>query len=242
MIITKDHNLAEIIQHNYLLLTILPRFEINLGFGDKTVEQVCLENNVDTGFFLEIINSFNDKSYFSDSLHNFSLKLIVQYLQNTHTYYLHEKIPEIENLMNQLIDACMASNKNNLMLLKKFFDDYKTELNEHIKREEQKVLPYVLELDEAYKNKQVSKSLINKIHTYSIHDYANEHDNVEEKLHDLKNIIIKYLPPTKNSYLCHKVLIELFRLERDLNDHSHIEDKVLVPRVYEIEKMLLNKP
>ena len=26
-------------------------------------------------------------------------------------------------------------------------------------------------------------------------DFAGEHDNVEEKLYDLKNIIIKYMPP-----------------------------------------------
>ena len=75
---------------------------------------------------------------------------------------------------------------------------------------------------------------------YSINDYYDEHDDIEEKLFDLKNILIKYLPQQKESDIINKLLINLFMLEQDINYHSRIEDKVLVPKVAAIEKELLN--
>jgi hemerythrin superfamily protein len=39
--------------------------------------------------------------------------------------------------------------------------------------------------------------------------------------------------------LCHQVLTDLAALVKDLVDHADMEDKVLVPRVAELEKTLL---
>jgi len=55
----------------------------------------------------------------------------------------------------------------------------------------------------------------------------------------LKNIIIKFLPPVKDMTICNNILIELFRLEKDLNNHARMEDKVLIPKVREMEKAIL---
>ena len=71
--------------------------------------------------------------------------------------------------------------------------------------------------------------------SYSIMDYEDEHDNVEEKLFDLKNLIIKYLPAPKNELTSYKILLELFELEKDLREHARIEDMILVPKVEAME-------
>ncbi|MCF8406203.1 MAG: hypothetical protein K9H58_19835, partial [Bacteroidales bacterium] len=83
--------------------------------------------------------------------------------------------------------------------------------------------------------------LLEKINNYSINVFAGEHDNVEEKLYDLKNIIIKYLPPSKDKALRNRILMELFRLEKDLNAHAELEDKVLIPKVAKMEELILQK-
>ena len=49
-------SLISIIQDNYNILQSLGSFGINLGFGDKTVKEVCEEQNVDTFTFLAIVN------------------------------------------------------------------------------------------------------------------------------------------------------------------------------------------
>ncbi len=241
MIITKNIKMADVIHTNYFTLSVLNRFGIELGFGDKSVDEVCKKNNVDVDFFLEIVNAFVDKDYFPKKhLQTFSVKLITDYLQKTHDYYHKLKVPEIENLIEEMVDSCYTQ-KENIVLLKKFFNDYKQELLNHTHREEKIVFPYTLAIEKAYNSEESDNSVIELMETYSIEIFQNEHDNIEEKLLDLRNIIIKYLPQPKNSRLCNKLLYELFNLEQDINDHSRIEEKVLVPKIREMEKIITKR-
>lgn len=243
MSIHPDMKMADVIHLNYSLLPVITRFNIELGFGDKTVKEVCKLFGVNLDFFVEITNSFIDDDYIPQKeLNSFPVSLIVQYLKETHDYYMYEKIPELSKMISVLSDEVESSeNDNSIMLVIKFFREYEVELKNHIEREEKKVQPYVIELEQAFLNNNPDKKLIDKIKSYSINDFAREHDNVEEKLYDLKNIIIKYLPPHKNKALCNQILMELFRLERDLNAHAQLEDKVLIPKVAKMEAILLEK-
>lgn len=243
MLIHKNMTMAGVIHSNYLLLTVVYRFNISLGFGDKTIDEVCSDRNINVDFFIEILNSYNDADYFPrQRLQNFPVENLVDYIRSTHSDYLDNRLPDIETKIKSLSESCSEKNRKNLVLLEDFFGGYKTELISHIKREEDKVLPYILEIGVAYYERKSTSKLLNKIKTYSIDDYANEHEDVEDKLFDLKNIMIKYLPPVNNNYLCHSILIEIFRLEKDLNNHARIEDKVLVPKVRLMEKEILNLP
>ena len=239
MQITLNMKMAEVIHLNYHLLQIISRFGIQLGFGDKSIRQVCRENDIDVNFFLEIVNSYHDKNYFpKKNLQGFPLKLIIDYLRESHNYYLNIKLPQIEQLIRQLSDFSDHISGESLKLIDTFFREYIRELQVHIEREEERVYPYVFFVEEAYHMKKTPESLISRIREYSIDDFEHDHDNIEDKLFDLKNLIIKYLPLPENPNLCHDILIELFRLEADLNDHARIEDKVLVPKVRFMEKWI----
>ncbi|MBN2613798.1 MAG: hemerythrin domain-containing protein [Bacteroidales bacterium] len=232
--------MADIIHINYSLLQVITRFDIRLGFGNKTIEEVCRGQGIDVNFFLEIVNSFHDPDYFPDKeLQNFRLTDIVNYLRKTHQYYLEVKIPQIGLYIQQLLDNSNPGNLESLELINRFFLDYRQEFLTHIDREENHVFSYVLEVEKAFLTKRLEKQVAEKIKNYSIDDFADEHDNIEDKLFDLKNIIIKYLPPVKDVFICINILTELFRLEKDLNNHARIEDTVLVPKVRAMEKAIL---
>ncbi|HBF87740.1 MAG TPA: hemerythrin domain-containing protein [Bacteroidales bacterium] len=234
--IVSTMKMADMIHLNYMLLSVINRLEMKLGFGDATIEDLCRKHNVNTHFFLEIVNTFHDKNYFPQKrMQTFSVLDIIDYLRKTHKFYLNQKLPIIEKMINELIDENQAQKKS-LTLLVSFFTEYKQELINHIEREEKKVYPYILEIYNALEAKSKNQELFNKMNAYSIEKYEGEHDNVEEKLFDLKNIIIKYLPPLVDSNICNRILSELFKLEKDLNDHSRIEDKVLVPKVSQMEE------
>ena len=51
-----DDKMISIIRDNYNILQSLGSFGINLGFGDKTVREVCDEQNVDTYTLLAVVN------------------------------------------------------------------------------------------------------------------------------------------------------------------------------------------
>ena len=239
MQIQANMKMAEIIHLDYHLLQIISRFGINLGFGDKTVKQVCDEYNLNVDFFLEIVNSYHLESYFPQkNLQAFSLSLIIKYLRKSHEYYLTVKIPEIASLLHRLTSASGITGPI-MQHIDQFFSVYKNELEHHIQREEEKVYPYVFEVEKAFMDKKPEPEIIDQIGKYSIIDYESEHDNVEDKLLDLKNLLIKYIPVPVDSNLSESILFELFRLENDLRDHARIEDKILVPKVRYMEKWLL---
>ncbi len=240
MKILQDNKMAEVIHLNYHILSILYRFDISLGFGDKTIAQVCNDNNINTNFFLEITNAFINKDYSpEDNLQSFSIELIVNYLQKTHIYYTKEKIPEILNLINNL--EFKTNTQRNIKLLKNFFTQYSNEFNQHINREDNFIYPYVVSLQKAFDTKKISKKNIELIKDTPIASYQVEHENVEEKLYDLKNILIKYLPPAKDPKIINTILSKLFKLEDDLNEHTRIENNVMIPKAIKLEKIILSE-
>ncbi len=235
MLIQQNMKLADVIHHDHNLVPIINRFDIQLGFGDSTIGELTQEKDINTDFFLVILNAFHDPQYFpKQHLQSFPASMLIHYLNKSHDYYLEKKIPEIEHLIDKLTEVD-GIDKETFLLLKNFFREYKEELTSHIRKEEERVYPYVLELEQAIEGRTPSESLIRQMNAYSINDYEDEHDDVEDKLYDLKNILIKYVPTGRSDVNSYKILHELFLLESDLNDHSRIEDLILVPKVEAME-------
>jgi len=232
-----NDKLANIIHSNQFLLPVINRFGIRLGFKDKTVSQICLELDINEAFFLSIMNTYNNENYFPQTeLLSFSPRLIVEYLQKTHNYYFEYLFPEVERRLDRVLSTCTES-CSDLQLVKKFYIKYKDELSKHLKKEEKLIFPYVLALTKAWEEK---KPLPEKYRNNNIQSYEKEHTQVDQKIYDLKNIVIKYLEPSYNTNDCNAFLNSVFQFEKDLLDHARIEDKILITKVMQIENQLRN--
>ncbi len=233
-IFTANTKMADVIHTNYLLLPVINRFGIKLGFGDKSVEQVCTEKNINLSFFLDILNTYNDKDYMPmEKMQNYPVDMIVDYLKETHNYYRNKALPEIEELVKRLVISC-EEDCDNLKLIENFYSKYKEELLVHLSNEEEKFFPYVLELIKTGNSNLNLKQIKNK-YSFSYTGHNKEHEAVVAKLFDLKNIIIKYLPPNYNQGLGNNLLSALFVLDKDLIDHERLEDVILLPALKELE-------
>lgn len=223
---TKRMKLGDLIHANYNLLPVLPRFGINLGFGDRTIEEVCQRNGVSVNLFLMVCNVYTFDDYLPDEkeLESFSLDDLMIYLQNSHKYYIGERIPGIQKELLEITSRCEAKYGT---VLERFFDEYQQEVASHLNYEEDTVFPYI-------------HNLVLEPHNtnYRIENFEKNHSNIEDKLNDLKNIIIKYLPDTDDSSHRSDILFHLFLLEDDLNKHTVIEDKILVPLVTRLERRM----
>ena len=234
---TRETKLAETIHSNYLLIPVINRFGISLGFGDKTIADVCKEHRLNIEFFLAIINVFSNERYFPEKkLMTFSALTILEYLQKTHAYYRDTQIPIIEDHLQQLLD-CHGKQSKPIKIVREFVFDYKRELLAHLDREETVTFPYIRKVFRLYQKPR--RSMKKKVALgYSMDMYGQEHNNVDEKLYDLKNILIKYLPGTVDRTVRNAMICEVFRLERDIQDHTRIEDTILMPLVAEMEATL----
>jgi regulator of cell morphogenesis and NO signaling len=224
---------------NLQLLPLIPRFNMKLGFGEMTVEQVCMAYAVEVDFFLEIANAYLDESYVpGEELLQIPLSTVVNYLTTTHSYYLETALPEVEQNIFQLLERSDLSSRE-AALVTDFFNDYKKEFMEHLSEEEQHVLPYILELERQSALEQPDADFLKRLQRYSIREFEKGHDRLETSLENLSRLIIKYLPPCDDFQLCQQVLNQLSALVKDLVDHADMEDKILIPRVAELEQAML---
>ena len=226
MLFAKKMKLADLLLENHNLALILQRFGIELGFGEKTVANVCEQYGLSSDFFLLICNVYTDDQYLptAEEIANIDMKALVPYLIASHNYYLNERIPHIDRHLTRIADACPESHKN---ILHRFFDDYKMEVEKHFQYEEETVFPYINLLCKG-----------EKAMGYTITQFEDNHSNIEDKLNDLTNIIIKYLPGDIMPKERISLLFDIFQLSSDLNKHNLIEDKILIPYVTSLEKFV----
>ena len=219
-----DDQMISLIADNYNVLDSLGRFGINLGFGDKTVSEVCESQGVDTYTFLAIINfSVNGYKNFDDN-ERMSIPTLLHYLKASHDYFLDFQLPAIRQELKEALDE-----KDNLArLILKLYDSYAHEIRGHMRYEEQHMFPYV----EKLLNNELDENV--DIQTFSKH-----HGQITQKLRELKNIIIKYLPSNsqRNNKLM-AVLYDLYKNEEWLGAHSQVEDFIFIPAIRLKEKQL----
>ena len=116
MLIQKEMKLADVIHHDHNLVPVINRFNIQLGFGEKTILELTIEKNINTDFFLIILNAYHDHQYFPRKhLQSFPASLLIDYLKKSHNYYLENKIPEIDSLINNLNEEDGLDTETDLM-------------------------------------------------------------------------------------------------------------------------------
>lgn len=215
--------MIDLISDNYSLLQVMSRFGLSLGFGDKTVSEVCRTNGVDCRTFLVVAN-FMDEGFsrLDDKDESLSIPTLVDYLRQAHSYFLDFCLPAIRR---KLIEAIECSENDVSFLILKFFDEYMREVRKHMEYENRTVFKYVDSLvhNNAPKNYQIS--------TFSRH-----HDQVGEKLTELKNIIIKYCPARANNHLLNAALFDIYACEEELESHCKVEDFLFVPAILKLER------
>ena len=223
-VFSKDTKFAELMTDDRRLLQLLPRFGIGLGFGDRNVDQVCQMNQVNTELFLMICEIYSDSNYRpgKKELQRIDMGNLLSYLKASHLYYLDERFPHIEEHLQHIIEAC---GQKFGPMLSHFYDEYKQEVMRHIKYyEEEVVFPYI----EALFNGQRTDS-------YKIIEFEHNHTNIQDALDDMMNILLKYLPGDILPKERIEISYDIMELSDDLNRHSLIEERILVPYVESLE-------
>ena len=216
--------MRDLVNDNGSLLLVMARFGISLGFGDKSVRDVCRAHHVDENTFLEVANFVSDREYHYESV---SLPSLNGYLKQAHEYFLDFNLPGIRR---KLIEAVDCSGGNDIaMLIIRFYDEYVQAVRKHMEYENDVVFSYVEQLSQGHLKRN-----------YTISEFASKHAPIGDKLKELKDVIIRCYPE-KNNYLLNAALLEIISCEQDLTSHCLIEDKLFVPAVKLIEQQLRKK-
>lgn len=218
-----DDKVIDIISDNYNLLQVMCRFGVSLGFGEKTVNDVCKQNKVDCYTFLSVVNYMaSDYTRMDEDLCKMSIPTLLRYLKSSHEYYLNFELPFI----HQELEGALDCNNNLAKLILRFFREYMKEIRKHMLYEEKTVFPYV---DILLNNK--------KLPDYEIEVFSKHHEQADIKLNELKNVILKYLPDDnlRNNQLT-ATLYDIYANEEWIKAHGLVEDNIFIPAIRHLEQ------
>lgn len=221
--IFKTSKMTDVILENYYIILVLERFGMQLGVRDKTVNEVCNDYKISPKVFITIANLNSTDSLKNNiDFNSFEIKSILDYLKKSHDYFLNSVLFEIERNIDLLIKN---NDKPEMLMVKDFFNNYKSEVLHHFDYENNTVFPYVHSLladDDSFRE-------------FSINEYHEHHDDIEETLYELKRLLIQHLPAHNDIEIRRKILHDLSDLESDLNIHTIIENEIIIPLVKELE-------
>ena len=227
----KDHKcyqpgdrMRDLVRNNSELILVMGRFGISLGFGEKSVREVCRMHNVDEKTFLAVVNYITGRDYHYEEV---SLPSLIRYLKQSHEYFLDFNLP---NIRRKLIESIDCSGTNDIaMLIIRFYDEYVMAVRKHMDYEDEVIFAYVEQLSQGHLRRN-----------YTIAEFASKHAPIGDKLKELKDVIIRCYPE-KNNYLLNAALLEIISCEQDMTSHCLIEDNLFVPAVKLIEQQLRKK-
>lgn len=222
-----DDKMIDLISDNYSMLQGLSSFGIRLGFGDKTVAEVCAEQGVDCYTFLVVVNFLINGYIPTQTDERISVKTLLGYLQASHRFFLDYQLP---NIRKKLGETLSQDDTNLAILIMRLFDEYAHDIHIHMKYEEKTLFPYV----EALLRGESKPN-------YNVEIFSRHHNDITGKFHELKSIIIKYLP--QDSITNHQltaVIYDIYSNEEWLSNHSNVEDVLFVPAIRLLEQKVKN--
>ena len=225
ILFSKDMTIAELIDASCELLTLFQRLDVQLPFGDRSVEELCGYYGISSENFLLLCRIYAGEEFEPDvnGMSKQDLTHILRYLRASHLYYLEEALPSIEQGVERVLEECDAKQS---LIVRRFFDGYADEVRAHLEFEESVIFPYVEQVLQGVKG------------DVSIAQSMEGHTDICDKVDDIKSIIIKYLPESCSTKMRSGLIMDLFRLHEDLARHTLIEVRVLTPLVVEVEKSL----
>lgn len=213
---TGNMKMADLINSAPELLPVTERHGMSLGFGEATVEEWCSHEGKDDFTFLTICNIAVSETYrpLEAEIGKMRVADVTAFLRNSHDSYVYSLLPELERQISLVLVGRGESEKR---VISEFFSKFKEGLGKHFKLEEDKIFPSLEALDrKGHGNEKI---------------FRHEHGDIEEKIQDLINLLLKYVSYGSRDERVTELLAFLYRFREDLAIHSRIEDCLILPMI-----------
>ena len=145
---------------------------------------------------------------------------LIDYIVNTHHVFVKRVLPELSELTTKILRVHGPSHSD-LFKVHKLFHNLKTELEQHLIKEEEILFPAIKEYAE-----KPSEELLNRINTV-MKETEDEHETAGGVLKELRKVTQEYHVPEDGCSTYCKTFDKLQELEADLFQHIHLENNIL---------------
>lgn len=145
---------------------------------------------------------------------------LIDYIVNTHHVFVKKILPELSEYTTKILRV-HGLNHEELSTVHKLFHNLKTELDQHLIKEEELLFPLIKEYD-----RSPSSELLSKI-SEVMKGTEDEHEAAGDILKELRRLTDNFTTPQDACNTFRLTYDKLQELEADLFQHIHLENNIL---------------
>ena len=225
-IINKNQSLGEIVSIYPGAAEIFNRYKIDYCCGGHdTLAGALDEIDLNHDKFIEELNNDYGKFIKTNSEYKDWRKekpsVLIKHIVQTHHEFTKKQLKEIDTLLLKVLKVHFKLHSEELLKVHKYFGTLKTELEEHLIKEEENLFPLI-------ENFEITKddSILSNIYQV-IKDTEEEHDAAGIIIKELEKITRDFNAPEGACTSFKLVYTKLHELEKDLFIHIYLENSVL---------------
>jgi regulator of cell morphogenesis and NO signaling len=219
MTVTIETPVGEIASTHPLSTRVFARHHIDFCCGGGApLEVACKKRGLDANAVLEEIETElegvdEEPTRWTDA----PLTDLIEYIVSTYHKSLREELPRLEAMALRVNEVHGDKDPERLQEIVAVFQALKTELTEHMMKEEQILFPMIAKGDR--ESAQETITLM-----------EDEHESAGNALERLRELTDDYTPPLAACNTWRALWHGLEVLEKDTHQHIHLENNILFPR------------
>jgi regulator of cell morphogenesis and NO signaling len=159
------------------------------------------------------------------------------YVTDKHHSYARQAAEIIHDRLNHLM-SMNDDSKEDYRHLWNLFDQLFLELDNHMRKEETILFPFVRKMVQADQGHGEDEFPSVTMVRNPIELLLKEHRRVSNLLQELRMATNHYKPADESSPTCKLCLAEMFDLDQDIQRHFYLEETVLYPKLIRLEEKL----
>ncbi|HEX3023269.1 MAG TPA: iron-sulfur cluster repair di-iron protein [Lachnospiraceae bacterium] len=212
-----NQTIGEIVVSNPEAIQIFKEYSIDYCCGgNRLLIDVMKEQGLGEELLvrLEQARERRKDSYQVDRFDSMSPAVLSTYIEDTHHAFLRRSLPETADLLATILRV-HGKNHMELFDVYRLFGQMKTDLEQHLMKEETMIFPEISE--KSTKSEWIAL----------MEEILREHEAVGDILRKLREVTDNYSIPEGVCNTFRQTYVNLEEIEKDLHQHIHLENNIL---------------
>lgn len=228
--------LGDLVSRDFRTAAIFDRLGIDFCCGGRrTLRQACETAGVPVETVIRDLGELPETTPAADDPRQWTIDCLVTHILTHHHAYVAGALPLISAYLRRLVEVHGARHPE-LCRCSLEFERLRTDLLQHMVKEERVLFPYLRDLEAAeHENRQVRSCPFGTVEN-PIRMMEQEHELAGDELRSIRELTGGYRTPDDGCATYRVAMLELQRFERDLYAHVHLENNVLFPKALAMER------
>lgn len=232
---------GDIVANDYRTAAVFEQFGIDFCCGGRrSLSDACQTASADPDAVRRALDALPHDVSSEGDVTRWPIQRLVDHIVATHHAYVRSALPTIARYLEKLVDVHGARHPE-LVRVQSHFESMRSDLEQHMMKEEQVLFPYVKDLAE---RDGTCGQMLSPFGTVAnpIRMMEREHREAADELAAMRELTNGYVKPDDGCTTYAVCMAELARFEQDLHLHVHLENNVLFPRALRLEEEICGAP